>query len=418
MTTETKPLPDAADLTGYSTEDTFLATRFQQGGRTIYGIDLSIPQIVGTLARPDPTKKLLGNRQINVPHARSFAMYVRRRINGVMPPLMLRAPEGVFTFDVLRVVGGTEWGILHIPRLAKNDIAIIDGQHRILGFHIALEELQADLQVARGRVADAKKLGDDALVKQHQSKVTALEDERRRLAEERIAAEIVLVDSPDEYKQVFVDIADNALGITKTVRALFDSTKIVHRCLDEVMQHPLLLGRVDFDHDRVLGTNPNFMGAKHVADLIRTIVVGINGRVSRRMEDELKEDELVARANVCLDVLVLAFPDLKAVADGAMLPAQLRASSLLGSVTMQRVLAGVFFELAESNKWNRLQIQRFFELLAPHMGAPVGEDSPWVTQTNQFVKGALAPSARAQELTELTTLITSWAIATPEWLKK
>ena len=36
-------------------------------------------------------------------------------------------------------------------------------------------------------------------------------------------------DDSTAYKQMFFDIADNALGITSSVRARFDSRKVVNR---------------------------------------------------------------------------------------------------------------------------------------------------------------------------------------------
>ena len=77
------------------------------------------------------------------------------------------------------------------------------------------------------------------------------------------------------------------------------------------MKHPLLKGRVDPEQDRMGRGNPNLMGAKHVAEIVRTLAVGIEGRIGRRLEDELREDALVQKTNGFLDVLVAAFPPLR-----------------------------------------------------------------------------------------------------------
>jgi hypothetical protein len=74
------------------------------------------------------------------------------------------------------------------------------------------------------------------------------------------------------------------------------------------MKHSLLRGRVDPEQDRIGRGNPNLMGAKHVAELVRTLAVGIEGRISRRLEDELREDALIQKTNEFLDALVAAFP--------------------------------------------------------------------------------------------------------------
>ena len=409
-------------LSGYDTEDEYLAAKYTQGGRQVYTTDLSIPQLVGTLPRPDPDRKLEGNRKISLPHAKAFGSYVLKRVDSVVPPLLLRCPRGVLQFEQLRMIGGTEWGIVRIPRLARNDLKIVDGQHRILGFHLAMESLNADMAAARDQLGAARRIGQEPGISHAEAKVRALDEQRERVARERVSLLIVIVDDPQEYKQVFVDIADNAKGITRTTRALFDSSKIVHRCLDGAMEHPLLHERVDLDKDRILGDNPSVMGAKHVADLIRTLQVGIAGRITPRLEDELREQDLVNQTRTFLDVLVDAFPDLAAITDGSLSMGELRSRSLLGSVVIHRVLAGCYHELTSSvsgsPRMNRLQVQRFFEKLAPFMAAPVTKDSPWRMLTGDFPEDAMAPISRSQNLKQLTSTLVSWAVSDPDWLRE
>ncbi len=409
-------------LSGYDTEDEYLATRYTQGGRHVYTIDLSIPQLVGTLPRPDPEVKLPGNRRINLPHARGFSSYVLERADSVVPPLLLRCPQGVLEFEQLRQIGRSEWGVVRIPRLDRDGLKIVDGQHRVLGFHLAWETLSTEMATARDKLGSARRTGEDAAIHHAQARVREIEEKRRRLEKERVSLLIVVVDDPVEYKQVFVDIADNAKGITRTTRALFDSQKIVHRCLDKVMEHPLLLNRVELERDRVLGENPNLMAAKHVADVIRTLQVGTAGRISARLEDELKETDLISQTKTFFSVLVDAFPDLAKIEDGSLPTSDLRRRSLLGSVVMYRVFAGCYHELTRdadgSPRWNRLQVQRFFEKLAPFMTAPVPEGSPWVRWTDAFVPDVMGPhAAGVGTLRALTQTLVSWALKPPKWLE-
>ncbi len=44
------------DVTGYNPNETFYATRYRQGGRTVYSIDLSLTQIAALIPAPNPTK--------------------------------------------------------------------------------------------------------------------------------------------------------------------------------------------------------------------------------------------------------------------------------------------------------------------------------------------------------------------------
>jgi len=401
-------------LTGYDTHDRYYATRYEQGGRTVYSIDLSLQSVAATLPRPDPTHPTPGNRRVKESHARGFGQYVRENKEWVAPALLLRSPD-IFEFQVTDEITGTQFGILGIPRTARTDLRILDGQHRILGLHYALEDIASELEKERSLMAAAKRDGNVDLDRHHQGIIRDLEKQRDRMSRERISIQIHLEDDLQKYEQMFVDIADNALGITSAIRARFDSRKVVNRALEDVLKHAVLVGRVDMEQDRVGGASPNLMGAKHVADIIRTVAVGIAGRIGRRQEGELREAELVEKANSFLDTLVSAFPDLEKLADGALTPEDLRKSSLLGSTTMFRVFAGAYYELARDMSDD--DIRDFFARLAPHMTAPVVDGSPWMT-TGVFREGAMAPDARRQDLESLAADIVSWTKVTPEWLGK
>ncbi|MCA1840107.1 MAG: hypothetical protein LC723_07240, partial [Actinobacteria bacterium] len=227
--------------------------------------------------------------------------------------------------------------------------------------------------------------------------------------------QIVLEDDQQGYEQMFVDIADNALGISSAIRARFDSRKIGNRCLEEVLRHALLKDKVDMHQDRVGGASSYLVGARHVTDIIRTVTVGIGGRIGRRQEDELHESALVEDANSFLDVLVSGFSDLEKIAEDSLSAEELRRSSLLGSTTMLRVLAGVYHELRKD--FGDEEIADYFSLLEPHMGAPILLGSPWL-KTGVFSEGAMAPKARGGDMKTLTTKIVEWHRDPPAWLSQ
>jgi hypothetical protein len=240
------------------------------------------------------------------------------------------------------------------------------------------------------------------------------EEQRSRLHRERISVQIHIEEELKEFQQMFVDIADNALGIQSAIRTRFDNRKVVNRALDDVLKHALLENRVDLEQDRIGGSSPNLLGAKHVADIIRTVTVGLAGRVGRRQENELREAELVENTNRFLDVLTGGFPALESLIDGSSTPEDLRKTSLLGSTTMLRVLAGVYQELAKDDMSDD-EIQEFFSKLAPFMAAPIQNESPWM-EAGVFSSGAMAPKARRQDLEALARTTIRWARETPKWL--
>ncbi len=402
------------EMTGYDTEDRYYASRYKQGGRTTYSLELPLAVVAQTIPRPDPQKPTVGNRKINDRHARNFGTYVRQNRDWIAPALILRATD-VFKFKPLEDISGVQFGILEVPKIARTELKILDGQHRVLGLHHAIETLADEMSKARDLLAEARREENKQLVGTYETRIKELEAQRARLHRELIGVHIYLEDDPEAYKQMFVDIADNALGITSTIKTRFDHRKVVNRALDAVLSHALLDGRVDTQQDRVKGQSPMLMGAKHVADIVRTVAVGISGRVSRKQEAELVEAELAEKANDFLTVMTDNFPALNDVVEGKLKPEQLRKQSLLGSTTMLRVMAGVYHELSKDNSDD--EIGDFFAKLAPHTGAPVAAGSEWLKIPGDvFSVGASAPKARSQDLKQLTHTIVEWARTEPEWL--
>jgi hypothetical protein len=407
------------DVTGYDPDVSFYATRYRQGNRTVFSLDLSLTQVAALLPAPDTAAPTEGNRRVKESHAKAFGDYVRTKPDWVAPALVLRAPD-IFKFDMREAIGGTEFGVISFPRLASSDLRILDGQHRILGIHLAIKGIADDLEKARSVLSAARKVDSEpAVLHQMQQRITDLTDQRERFGRERTSLQVFIEDDQTAYRQMFFDIADNALGITSSVRARFDSRKVVNRSLEDVMKHALLKGRVDMEQDRIGRSNPNLMGAKHVAELIRTVAVGIDGRIGRRLEDDLREDALVQATNEFLDLLLESFTPLDNVVSDEMTPDELRRTSLLGSTVVLRVLAGVYSELVRQ-KFELDDIGEFFSLLAPHMVGAVTTTSIWVDRVSAdvFTVGALAPRSRRQDLKLLTDTIVGWATSEPDWLTK
>jgi hypothetical protein len=409
---------------GYGAEDKFWATRFRQGERVIYGIELSLIELAAYIREPNPDLPQEGNRRITPTHAAGFARYVRDNEGWVSPALLLRAPDGVLEFEPkAKTPNGAEFGLLSIPRNARDELRILDGQHRVLGVHLAMRSMAADMDKVRGLVSAARKSSDAAVVRQHELSLKRLREERDRLSNERIAVQVVIEDSPDAYKQIFADIADNAKGMSGSVRARFDSRKVVNRALPKVLEHPLLKGHVDYEVDRITNRNARFLlSAKHVADIVRSVEVGVAGRLSRRQELELDEDVVAEHSIAFLNVLIESFEDLRDVAADDLSPQDLRPRSLLGSAPILRSLAGAYFALVRDpqndDPMSPVGIISFLGKLSRFMEAPVPEGSPWLEAEDLIDVGAMAPrTANAGALKELTSMVVAWGKNEPAWLK-
>lgn len=417
-TTALKTL-DTSGVTGVRRSDSFVAVRLKQGARRVYAIQLPLEDVSRVLPVPDPQHPTPGNRKVDAKHAADFGKYVRSHPEWVAPPLLVR-DNGRCTFTAdLKLPGGTEVGILEVPHGAV--LKIVDGQHRVLGLHDATAAISREEDNLLEQLARAKNLGNDTA--DLGAKLTELAADKERFATEHLGVYVYEEGSPDAYEQMFFDVADNALGIRQAVKVRFDNRKLINRTFDPVAKHKLLQGRIDVEQDRITGSNPNLLGAKHVIEIVRSVNVGAMGRITKKREAQLDDESTVENAMAYLDALVDGFPDLAEVADGSLTPQTLRGRSLAGSLTMLRVLAGVFHNLVlaadeDDETWTPEEVADFFGQLAPHMGAPVAADSIWLTAadfdpnrggTPDFTRGAYGPQARSQNIKHLTEVITAWA---------
>lgn len=421
---EAAPLIQGAP-TGYALTDDYVAQETKQGGRLHYTVLLPIPQIPATFPIPDPLNPFEDNRGVRVGHAQAFADYVERNESWHAGVLTMRTQSDIVRFRPLEGgdLGTVRVGILSVPRNARNSFRIVDGQHRILGFKLLIDQLTARRSEARTRLTNARNTGEpQQVLDMLQRDVNEVEGALDRVQRDSIGVDLLIEDDPEQARQVFVDVANNALGITKTVQFRFDARKVVSRATNLILSDPsssqLIENRVDLQLDRVTGNNPNLLGASHLAEIVRVLTVGINGRVSAAQEQTLDERSLANTANRFFDVIAEAFPDLKAIVDGTKTPATLRSTTLVVSTTMLRILAGVFYALSLDGMTDN-DILDYMRRLGRHMKAPITAGTPsgdlliGATTSGAFTNGASAPGARTQQVKELVEVFTEWATNPP-----
>lgn len=405
-------------LSGYQDTRDLLVTRYNRGhGRSIFVIALPLHLIPSHLPKPDPEQPFPGNRTVDLPHARKFAQYWMTRKDWACPPILLDTNASL-KFDILYEAGGVQVGILSLPHNSVGTLDILDGQHRILGWYIALEDIAADLKKAREQLVQSRRAQDPVAIQVWTDKTAGLEAVEARLRNEYVTMELVAGVTLQEHKQAFADITNNARGITKSKTVEFDSVSVINRVTREICNsHELLAGRVDFERDRAVGKNENFLSARNVSDIVRHVALGIKGRMNPRREAAFSDDKLESLTGVYLSTLLESFPQLQDLVEDDTSAEELRKTSLLASSTILRVLAGTFHNLAVELVADIPQLRsggveaarEFFEKLAPHMDAPVLEGNPWM-ETGVFPEeGGMAPGSRAQELTGLTDTLTKWA---------
>ncbi|MEO0010561.1 MAG: hypothetical protein RIQ39_150, partial [Actinomycetota bacterium] len=402
-------------LTGYHREDTFIATRKYMGGRPVFHLDMSISQLTIGVEAPPIGVEQDDNRIVDENRGKLFRDYVADNEEWASPSLLLWCPRGVLEFNPITELNAlvdeavSVFGVLQVPRNARQSIRILDGQHRILGFHLWIQRLNKELVDARLHLSEAMKAGNSAVIEKAKERVEKAEFQLDRSNQESIGIDILICDSAKEARQIFADIANNAKGMVKALSIGFDQSKIVNRVTSVVATdnpHPLLADRVDFNKDRVAGNSTFLISAKTLADSVRALSVGITGRVSRNQEIGRMDGEFERKARQFLDAVGEAFST-----DFKLTPSEMRQKSLLGSGTFFRVLAGVWFELTSTTDTNGKPIKAkmtssdalaFFKKLAPYTAIPLKIDSGWLT-TGAFpspAKGVVvtAPSSRNQDL--------------------
>jgi hypothetical protein len=412
-------------LTGYAATDDYVAQMSVQGNRKHYVIVLPLPQVITTLPIPDPSVPFDDNREVSPNHAKSFATYVRTNKNWHAGCLTIRTRSDATSFKPFEggQIGALAFGMLSVPRNARGIFKIIDGQHRILGIKYLLDSLDEDLMTAVSSFSKAERINaEKAVIEQFEREIKNIKSIKKRVESDCIAIELVIEDDTELAKQIFVDVANHALGVRKAITAKFDQSKVVNRALNALLDDPgvddLIRDRIDGQKDRVTGANPNLMGAGSLADIIRIITVGINGRVSSAQEKTLDQAKLAKETNRFFEVLRVSFPELNAIAIGADTTASLRKTSILASSTMLRVLSGVYFDLKEKGV-SITEIIEYFTKLSNHTAAPIKSSDPsgkmWMDATTEgaFVEGANAPGSRAQAVKALVSAIVNWYTTPP-----
>lgn len=358
--------------------DALLAQRFDRAGSRVYTVAVPVGDLVHYLPTPDPNVPAPGNRRVSRAHARGFTEYWRANRSWIAPPILVDTPQSLEPFfEPFASAGGIVAGHLRLPAAYESGIQILDGQHRVLGWSLA-----------RGESADAEL--------------------RRRLAEEHVTVEILERVETADHRQFFFDIASNAKGITKSVTAAFDKRDVLHRVAQRLaLEHPLFDGRVDFESSRVRGRSGNVLSLQNVVDIVAAAVVGVDGWLPRRQAALLDDTLVTDIAEAALAAMLESFDALADVAEGVISPRELRDSSLLGSISILRSLAGAYHVMAVEGATvaaaGDAHAKAVFRSLSPSMGLPVS--AAWLSTGAFSSAQASAPRSRRQDLRTLAEFV-------------
>lgn len=408
---------ESLELSGYKPYTEVLAQRAMRGKhRKTYVLSLPLYLIGAYLPIPDPDVPFPGNRRVDRLHAEKFGAYWRENEDWVSPPLLVDTTVALHDNFVAKFeAGGVQFGVLRLHQNATSDFEILDGQHRILGWKIVGEKIAEELKSFRSKLQGARELGDIEAQQRWQQRIDQTSLAQARFEKEFVTVEVLQGLSEDDHKQAFNDIATNAKGISKSVTVSFDRRSMINRvAIDVAERSPLLEDRVEWEKDRVLGGNRNIVSGRNLADIVRHVALGITGRMTKRREADMNETAVSALAEKYFATLSDCFPQLRAIEVGELSVKELRDREMVLSPTVLRVLAGTFHNLAVNTADERVprlsdegfqQVKRLFGTLSDSMEYPL--DDRWY-ETGYFAEGAKSPGSRAQDLTGLTEVLTSW----------
>jgi hypothetical protein len=398
---------------------TVTAQRIRQGNSFAFLFSLPINFVLDILEVPDPNKPFPENRRVSKKHALDFGSYWERHEGGwVVPPVLLDSSKSLKYRLISKNQGASELVELEINASKHDEIRILDGQHRILGWYLKSIELDTRLSETTSNFNKAV-LNDEKLTSEMLfSEIESLRKTRKRIDDEHVTIYLIDCLSSKLHQQYFVDIAKNALGINKTVQAKFDNASVINRVsLKIINSHPLLTGRVDLEKTSCSGENPNLLSVVNVTDITRHACFGINRRVTAAKENNFKDEELEANVIRFFDSLVKKIPVLGKIINGTMQPKKLREDFMLGSGTIWRCLAGAFYEtcvinddehgLIEIDPKQLAYFEHFLELFSENMRLPISRQ--WFATTLFPARRSKAPSSRAQDLSSMVELMTAYS---------
>ena len=414
-----------ANVSGYATTDDYFAQRSSQGGRIHYLIVLPLHQIPVTLPVPDPALPFEDNRQVRLSHAEAFAKYIRENQGWHAGPITVRGLSSELAFEAFQGQSGgpVTLGILSVPRNMRSAFRIIDGQHRTLGIKILIDGLTQEFVKISSDIAKARRGGVDKSQADPQAAIADLERGlhelnalKNRIEADTMAIDLVVVDDESTHKQIFIDVANNALSVQRAVTVRFDSKKVVNRAVVELISDPqtdpLINGRIDEQSDRLTGENENFIGSGTLAEVVRSLRKGIIGRFSAQDEESTEVQSLVKDTNEFFSVLRNGFKPLADIASGKATPSQLRSTHLVMSATMIRILAAVYHELVKDGV-DKAVITDYFRSLDRVGRTPLNSNTPvgrmWVKSSNgAFADGESAPGSRTQAKKDVVQQLLTW----------
>ena len=355
------------------------AHRYWQGGRCVYYFALDLQGLDGLLPqRVDEGMIKEVNRRLTPSHAKNIQEYLREREDWLLGAMLLGISPRAVEFHPYSDEHGRpniNFGELRILANQRNTMRIFDGQHRRRAIGDLIREL-----------ADTNNIPAE-----------------RRNTLLKTAVPVSLYEEEDlrSLRQMFSD-ASKTKKIEANVVTIFDGRYAFNRAAMHLAEQSRLFGdRIELEQTSVSASSSSILSINQLAENLKTLQVGINGRLSRTMNDKYMRD-LDPVYQHCLEwadeFLPAARSEYEMLVNGESgsddIP-KMRRSSLAFSTTFVKILAGSYHQWRRdvSNDWKPLAQYVWTASLEPRGGY-----GSLLVDAGAMAPGASSPVSRRQEV--------------------
>lgn len=365
------------------------AHRFTQGGRYVYSFILDLPALDRLLPdRVDENMIREANRRLTPSHAAAIQEYLENQDKWLLGTLLMGVdPEGI---EFLPYPGqDTESRAVIAGQLTLRTtgaVKIFDGQHRRRAIKDALKSLMEDHR--------------------KEKRLSYLQDAS-------VPVMLYAESSIDRLRQMFAD-ASKTKTIERNTLTVFDRRDAFNRAAEQLLElSEFLAGRVEVDRSSVARNSPNIISINQLAVTLKTITVGINGRVSKAFNDDCLSDidALVDRCWTWSDEFMPAAREeyddlLSGDIDNSEIP-EMRSHTMAYNATVIRILAGCYYEWVKDNSdWQVLA--EFIRASSLQPGAGPGN---LLADAGAVIPGGITPIGRQAQMAEAVAYIVQEAKA-------
>ena len=379
------------------------AHRFVQGRRTVYTFALTLAELDSLLPQHVDGEVIRDtNRRLTPKHAKAIHDYLEQREDWVLGAILLGISPQAVRFARYPEDGGRpskRFGELSLTANRINTLRLLDGQHRRRAIEDALKHLAEQRSELRRTIDEAKKGG------QNPQAIAPLENETASIAGrlrslETASLPVVVYEEDDitALHRMFSDAAKTK-PIDKVTRARFDDRDAFNLAADELAEVSRLFGgRIEMERNTVARTSSAILAFPQLAEVLRTLMYGYYGRVSRVRNIELLGDRTpivdlgLAWADDFLPACCKTYEALLSNPEEND-PAAMRKSTFALNATVLRVLAACYYE------WQKLKLDT--DQLVSFLRTPslaVGTQTSLLVRAGLVAPGGSSPVARRQEV--------------------